>query len=125
MAPLILVVDDNSADRTLMCRRLQRAGYDTMEAACGAAAVEMALAWRPDLVLMDLSMPGVDGLEAWRAITEMAPAPPPAIALSSVLLSDLQLMCADAGFQAYFSKPADFDTLLASISAICAKSRAA
>lgn len=124
-AQLILVADDNDADRALLCRRLQRWGFSTMAAADGAAAVEMTLAWRPDLVLMDLSMPDVDGIEAWRIITEMTSSPPPAIALSAVMLSDLRITCAEAGFLAYFSKPVDLDVLRSEITRACSRQRVA
>jgi two-component system, cell cycle response regulator DivK len=118
---LILVADDSAQGRDLLKRRLERAGFSVIEAANGAEAVERTLAWRPDIVLMDLSMPVVDGLEAWRMITDMVASPPPAIALSAIMLGDLRILCAEAGFDAFLSKPVDTELLLERINALCRK----
>ena len=65
---LILVVDDNSECRTLLVWILELYGFRTISATCGLEAIELAIEFQPRLVLMDLSMPGIDGYEAAHAI---------------------------------------------------------
>lgn len=65
---LILVVDDNSECRTLLMWTLDRHGFRTISAACGLEAVELAIEFQPSLVLMDISMPGMNGYRATQAI---------------------------------------------------------
>ena len=65
---LILVVDDNSECRALLERILELHGFQTISATCGLEAVELAIKFQPELVLMDLSMPGINGHEATQAI---------------------------------------------------------
>jgi|CXWL01.1.fsa_nt_gi CheY-like chemotaxis protein len=111
----ILVVDDIEANRAILRRRLQRKGFAVIEAANGAEAVALTQEWRPDVILMDLSMPVMDGIEAWRMICELIDDPPAAIALTAVTIQDVRLACDEIGFRAFLTKPVDFRLLLATI----------
>lgn len=111
----ILVVEDHDVNREMICLRLRRVGYRVAEARDGSQAVAMVQQDPPDLVIMDLSMPVMDGVEAWRMISELLPEPPPVIALTAVAIRDMELICADLGFGAYLTKPVDFAALIATI----------
>lgn len=111
----ILLVDDHDANREILRRRLQAGGHTVFEAADGLEAVTQTLDWRPDLILMDLSMPGLDGIEAWRTICEHTDEPPPVIALTAVSIEEVRLTCAELGFKAFLTKPVNFAVLLGNI----------
>ena len=68
----ILVVDDMQANLRLLCDRLQRAGYQVRGAADGTEALAVAVAWQPDLILLDVLMPGIDGFEVCRRLRATA-----------------------------------------------------
>jgi CheY-like chemotaxis protein len=76
----ILLVEDNEMNRDMLSRRLMRRGYEVAVAVDGAQGVAMAQSEKPDLVLMDLSLPGIDG---WEARAASRPAPRPSICPSS------------------------------------------
>ena len=111
----ILVVDAIEADRSMLCRALKREGYDVIVAANGAEAVALTQEWRPEIMVTDLSMPHMDGIEAWRMISELIPDPPIAIVLTGLTIRDIRLICDEIGFHAFLPKPADFPRLLATI----------
>ena len=115
MAITILVADDFEANRLMLRRRLEREGYAVMEAADGAEAVALTQHWRPEVILMDLSMPILDGLEAWRMICDLIDHPPIAFALTGVAIHDVRLTCGETGFHAFLTKPVNFQHLLQSI----------
>lgn len=115
MTMTILVVEDHEPSRSLLLTRLQRRGYPVIEASDGAQAVALTLEHAPDLIVMDLSLPVMDGIEAWRTICELAHAPPPAIALTATTIQDVRLACSELGFAAYITKPCDFAALIAEI----------
>lgn len=115
MSLLILVVEDHEPSRTVVRKRFERLGHSVLEARDGAEAVAMTLNQRPDIVLMDLSLPKLDGVEAWRAICEMSEAPPLAIVLTAATIGDLRAHCIELGFSAYFTKPCSFNALVATI----------
>ena len=121
----ILIAEDDEPNRALLARRLKNAGYDVIAAADGADAVTKCLDFKPDLVLMDLSMPEMDGVDAWRAMLEMVETPPPVIALTGAHISDLRVTCAELGFAAYIEKPYDFADLLKHIEALAPTTAAA
>lgn len=122
---VVLIAEDDESSRTLLAWQLVRAGYEVIAASDGADAVAKCLSFGPDLVLMDLSMPEMDGIEAWRAVLEMTETPPPVIALTGVLINDVRLACAELGFAAYIQKPYDFATLLRRISDLAPSALAA
>ena len=110
--PTVLVVDDNADTRVVVRWMLERWGYHVVEAADGWEAYEMAVGHRPDLVIMDLSMPVADGYEAIRSIRgrdEFASLP--VIAVTAFDRADARDGAEAAGFDYYLSKPIDFKRL--------------
>lgn len=114
--PRLLIADDNEQNRDMLSRRLQRRGYDVLLANDGRAAVEMACAERPDLILMDMNMPHLDGWEATRQIKAVADiAAVPVIGLTAHALEGDRERALTAGCADYHTKPVDFTKLLAQI----------
>lgn len=110
----ILVVDDvhDLADSTATLFSLM--GYTTHTAYDGREAVDSAMAHRPDVVLLDLTMPVMDGFEAARAIRQRYPSPPPLIvAVSALAGPTLEQKLRECGFDHYVTKPADIARLVA------------
>ena len=103
---LILIVEDNEKNMKLARDILQAKGYQTVEAETGEDGVKLAKERKPDLVLMDIQLPGINGIEAFRQIrAEAATAKIPVVALTaSVTPTDRSLITA-AGFDAFISKP--------------------
>ena len=110
--PTVLVVDDNADTRVVVRWMLESWGCLVVEAADGREAVEKAVRHRPDLVLMDLSMPVADGYEALRSIRGHEDfAGLPAIAVTAFDRADARDGAEAAGFDYYLSKPIDFKRL--------------
>jgi CheY-like chemotaxis protein len=115
----ILLVEDNELSRDMLSRRLARRGYEVLLARDGDEAVASAARERLDLVLMDLSLPGLDGWEAARLIKAAASArPPPVIALTAHALSGDRERALAAGCDDYDTKPVDLPRLLGKIAAL-------
>jgi CheY-like chemotaxis protein len=114
--PRILVIDDNEPNRRILSRRLERRGFEVLLANDGKAGVEMARAEKPDLILMDMNMPQIDGWEATRRI-KAAPetATVPVIGLTAHALTGDRERALKAGCADYHIKPVDFPKLLAQI----------
>jgi CheY-like chemotaxis protein len=114
----ILLVEDNEENRDALARRLQRRGYEVLTADDGLKAVERAAADRPDLVLMDMNLPEMDGWEATRRI-KAAPETKalPVIALTAHAMSGDREKALEAGCTDYHTKPVEFPRLLAQIEA--------
>jgi two-component system cell cycle response regulator DivK len=105
----VLVVDDNSDTRVVVRWKLENWGYRVVEAADGREAFEMTVEERPDLVLMDLSMPIVDGFDAIRSIRARPEfSALPIIAVTSFDKADSRGGAEAAGCDYYLSKPIDF-----------------
>jgi len=100
----VLVADDNDVAQRLCKRVLEKAGYVVLIAADGLQAVDVALAQRPSMILMDVAMPGIDGLEAMRRIKEAMPTMPIVIASAHSMASDRERFLA-AGADNVLSKP--------------------
>jgi len=115
VAKRILVVDDFEDSRFSLSRLLEIEGYEVLEAADGAQAIEKALGESPDLILMDLSLPVIDGMSATRKIKAQLEQVP-VIALSAHDGAEYQNKAKEAGCDDYVTKPVDFDGLLALIS---------
>ena len=116
MTKRILVVEDQEDNRRIMHDLLSDAGFEVLEAVSGDKGVEMALTHEPDLILMDLQLPGIDGYEATRQIKanpELRKIP--VIAVTSYALSGDNDLALEAGCDAYFSKPVSPRKLLATI----------
>lgn len=109
----ILLVEDNIDNRDMLARRLQRKGYGVGLAANGLEGVAQAQAIRPDLILMDLSMPVLDGWEAIRRIkADPGLRAIPIIALTGHAMKDDRDRALAAGADEYMAKPLDFTSLL-------------
>jgi CheY-like chemotaxis protein len=118
--PRILVVEDNEENRDSLSRRLERRGFEVLLAPDGKAGVDTAIAEKPDLILMDMNMPDVDGWEATRQI-KAAGAPltdVPVIALTAHAMPGDRERALAAGCADYHTKPIEFPKLLAQIEAL-------
>jgi two-component system cell cycle response regulator DivK len=114
--PRILVVEDNEENRDSLSRRLERRGFEVLLAPDGKVGVETAKAERPDLILMDMNMPLVDGWEATRQIkAEPSTAGVPVIALTAHAMAGDKERALAAGCADYHTKPIEFPKLLAQI----------
>jgi CheY-like chemotaxis protein len=120
----ILYVEDNDDNIYVLQNRLARAGYTVLVALNGEAGVAMAVAEKPDLILMDLSLPVLDGWEATRrlkAATETRDIP--VIALTAHAMSGDREKALEAGCEDFDTKPVDFPRLRAKIQALLARDR--
>jgi two-component system cell cycle response regulator DivK len=117
--PKILLVEDNEMNRDMLSRRLERKGYQVVLAVDGAGGVEAALAQAPDLILMDMSLPVLDGWEATRRL-KAAPATRhiPVIALTAHAMSSDRGKALEAGCDDYDTKPVELPRLLGKIEAL-------
>jgi two-component system cell cycle response regulator DivK len=109
---LFLVVEDFEDSRFMMRRLLEMAGYDVVEASDGQQAVELAVQEQPALILMDLSLPKLDGLAATRLIRQhRAVSKIPIVAVSAHDSPESRSEALEAGCDEYVTKPIDFDQL--------------
>jgi two-component system, cell cycle response regulator DivK len=113
----ILLAEDHDDNRDMLLRRLSRAGYDVRGAVDGADAVEQTKSWQPDLILMDVSMPVMSGLEATKKIRETIGAHIRIVALTAHAMNESRDSCLEAGCNAFATKPVDLPTLLEEINA--------
>ena len=116
MSKLILVVEDQEDNRRIMRDLLTSVGYEVIEAVTGEDGVAMADSQRPDLILMDIQLPGLDGYEATRQIKANPDLEHiPIIVVTSYALSGDDVKAFEAGCDAYVSKPFSPRELLAKI----------
>jgi two-component system, cell cycle response regulator DivK len=115
----ILLVEDNEMNRDMLSRRLERKGYHVVVAVDGQQGVELALADPPALVLMDMSLPVLDGWEATRRI-KAANQSIPIIALTAHAMQGDEQMAREAGCDDYDTKPIDLERLQAKMQALLA-----
>jgi two-component system cell cycle response regulator DivK len=112
----ILVVEDNENNRYLITFILEKKGHSVIAARTGEEGVELAMKERPDLVLMDIQLPGIDGLETTRRIRASKPGSDvPIIALTSYALVGDREQVLSAGCTGYIEKPINPDTILGEI----------
>lgn len=110
--PTVLLVEDTEDNRFMMRRLLEMSGYRVVEAMNGEEAVRLARDESPQLILMDLSLPVIDGLAATRLIRQVpALEATPIIAVSAHDTSDFQAEAVEAGCNSYVTKPIDFTEL--------------
>jgi two-component system cell cycle response regulator DivK len=103
---VVLVIEDNALNLKLVRDVLQYAGYDVVEAHSGEEGVQLAVERAPDLVLMDLQLPGIDGAEALRQIRAREQAKVvPVIAVTAFAMKNDQELASLAGFDGYLAKP--------------------
>ncbi len=116
--PRILLVEDNEMNRDMLSRRLQRRGYEVEAATDGRAGLELARTGGFDLILMDLSLPEVDGWEATRQLrADERTRTTPIIALTAHAMAGDREKALEAGCDDYDSKPIEFPRLLEKIEA--------
>lgn len=117
--PKILLVEDNEMNRDMLSRRLQRKGYQVVLALDGQTGVEMSQTQAPDLILMDMSLPVLDGWEATRRLkADTATRHIPVIALTAHAMSSDREKALEAGCDDYDTKPVELPRLLAKIEAL-------
>lgn len=119
----ILLVEDNELNRDMLSRRLERKGYQVLLAIDGAQGVAMAQSEQPDLILMDMSLPVIDG---WQATRQIKAAPHtraiPIIALTAHAMAGDRDQCFAAGCDDYDTKPVDLPRLLGKIETLISRS---
>jgi two-component system cell cycle response regulator DivK len=114
--PVVLLVEDNEDNAIIYSTILRYGGFDVIEARDGLAGVKAAKAWRPGLILMDVSIPLIDGLEATRRIkADPETADIPIIALTAHALASDQHKAMEAGCDGYIPKPAEPRLVLATV----------
>jgi two-component system cell cycle response regulator DivK len=115
----ILLVEDNEMNRDMLSRRLARRGHEVVCAVDGAEGLELARSETPALILMDMSLPVVDGWEATRRLkADPATCAIPLIALTAHAMSDDRERAMTAGCDDYDTKPVEFPRLVAKIDAL-------
>ncbi|MCG3126326.1 MAG: Polar-differentiation response regulator DivK [Phycisphaerae bacterium] len=118
----ILIIEDNETNRDMLSRRLTRRGFETLVAADGAEGIATAAARRPDLILMDLSLPVLDG---WAAARQLKRAPDtaaiPIIALTAHAMTGDRERAIEAGCDDYDTKPIDIERLTGKIQALLSR----
>lgn len=115
----ILLVEDNEMNRDMLSRRLRRNGYEVVIATDGQQGVEMAVSEAPDLILMDMSLPVIDGWEAARRVRENeATRKIPVIALTAHAMAGDREKAIEAGCDDYDTKPVEITRLLGKITAL-------
>ncbi|MGB3495089.1 MAG: response regulator [Elainellaceae cyanobacterium] len=115
----LLLVEDNEMNRDMLSRRLIRKGYRVIMAVDGAEGVAMAATEKPDLILMDMSLPVIDGWEATRQIKANPETQPiPVVALTAHAMSSDRDQALAAGCDEYDTKPIDLARLLSKITAL-------
>lgn len=120
--PTILLVEDNDLNRDMLSRRLARRGYDVDVAVDGREAVDKARERSPDLILMDMSLPVLDGWAATREIRAAAATrATPIIALTAHAMADDRRKALDAGCDDFDTKPVEFGRLLQKIEGLLAR----
>ena len=112
----ILIAEDHPDNREMLTRRLERRGYEVQCAENGAEAVEMATASPPDLILMDISMPVMSGIEATRTLRQTPSVGNiKIVALTAHAMESARRECMEAGCDDFATKPVDFAGLVALI----------
>ncbi len=112
----VLIVEDNVKNMKLVRDILQHRGYQTLEAVTGEEGVRLALEHKPELVLMDIQLPDIDGITALRRIREHATLDAvPVLAVSASVMPDEQQQIVSSGFDAYLTKPISLKPFIATV----------
>jgi two-component system cell cycle response regulator DivK len=118
--PQVLVVEDNARNMKLFRDVLHASGYRTLEASTGERAVELVFEHRPDLVLMDIQLPGIDGVEALdRLRADERFSSVPVLALTAQAMEGDRERFLAAGFDGYLSKPVNIAEFVATVKRYC------
>ncbi len=118
----ILLVEDNEMNRDMLSRRLAKRGFDVVVALDGSSGAAAAAAEQPDLILMDISLPDMDGCEVTRLVrAQPATASIPIIALTAHAMETDRIRALEAGCEDFDTKPVDLARLLAKIDALLSR----
>ena len=121
---LILVVEDNEQSRKLVRDVLKFKGYEVIEAETGEDGVRLAQERRPSLVLMDIRLPGIDGIEALRRLRGADDTRSiPVLAMTASVMTEHRQKIMDAGFDAFQSKPINVKEFVAAVEQLLARRR--
>ncbi|WP_153557184.1 response regulator [Roseimaritima sediminicola] len=112
--PRILIIDDNEDNRDVLARRLQRRGFDVISADGGRQGIQLASDDSPDVILMDMNMPELDGWDATRQLRQQG-IDVPVIALTAHAMEGDRQRALEAGCNDYHTKPVELDVLLETI----------
>ena len=119
MAKKILLIEDNEMNRDMLMRRLEKRGFQVVSAVDGPTGLAKANGDKPDLILMDMSLPGIDGWTLSRQLkADAVTAPIPIIALTAHAMAEDREKALAAGCNEYETKPVDLASLLAKIDAL-------
>ena len=119
MTVRVLLVEDNELNRDMLSRRLARRGFEVVLAVDGKQALEQAAQAHPDIILMDMSLPEIDGWEATRRLkADPATRSIPVVALTAHAMTGDREKCLTAGCDDFDTKPVDFDRLLGKMAAL-------
>ena len=122
--PKILLVEDNEMNRDMLSRRLEKRGYTLSIAVDGGVGVALAKSEKPDLILMDMSLPVIDGWEATKQVkADPETAHIPIIALTAHAMSSDREKCLSAGCDDFDTKPVELPRLLSKIEELLKKGR--
>ncbi|MBE9118861.1 response regulator [Lusitaniella coriacea LEGE 07157] len=122
--PKILLVEDNEMNRDMLSRRLMRKGYEVVIAVDGAEGVSMTLSEQPDIVLMDMSLPVIDGWEATRQLKANSDTQSiPVMALTAHAMAGDREKALAAGCDDYDTKPIELPRLLGKLESLLAKAK--
>src|SRR3569833_2103038 len=117
----VLLVEDNEMNRDMLSRRLARNGYEVVMAVDGQQAVTMAASENPDIILMDMSLPVIDGWEATRRVkADPATQKIPVIALTAHAMAEDESKARAAGCDGFDTKPVDIQRLMGKMKALLA-----
>jgi two-component system, cell cycle response regulator DivK len=121
----VLLIEDNEMDRDMLSRRLIRRGFQVVFAMDGQQGVDLARSERPDIILMDMSLPVIDGWEATRRVkADDATRGVPVIGLTAHVMSGDREKAIEAGCDDYDTKPVEFDRLLGKIERLLGTAKA-
>jgi PAS domain S-box-containing protein len=121
--PLILLAEDNLANLDTISGYIENRGYSLIQANDGQQAIDLAKAQRPNLIVMDIQMPGMDGLEAIRRIRAEGQTNVPIIALTALAMPADRTKCLEAGANEYLTKPIKLKQLLVTIQRLLSQSK--
>ncbi len=115
----ILLVEDNEMNRDMLSRRLRRKGYEVSAAVDGSEGLRLAMSERPDIILMDISLPDIDGWEVTRQLkADPATQSIPVLALTAHAMTGDREKSLEVGCDEYDTKPVDFPRLLGKIASL-------
>ncbi len=119
---LILIVEDNERNLKLVRDVLRVKGFDTIEAGTAEAGLELAAERKPDLILMDIQLPGMNGIDALKALrSNSATATIPVVAVTASVMQQDRTLITEAGFDGYIGKPINLKEFLESVNRALAR----